>query len=35
MLITEIIPDTSGGWRERKASLALVDENAHKGKTKK
>lgn len=36
MLITEIIPDANGGWRERKASLALVDENAmNKGKTKK
>ncbi|MBS0290227.1 MAG: pilus assembly protein PilP [Proteobacteria bacterium] len=28
VLITEIIPGTSGGWQERKASLTLVDENS-------
>ncbi len=28
MLINEIIPDPSGGWRERKASLALVGDTA-------
>ncbi|MBS0285890.1 MAG: pilus assembly protein PilP [Proteobacteria bacterium] len=27
VMITEIIPDGSGGWRERKASLALIDES--------
>ncbi len=27
VLITEIIPDGSGGWRERKAFLALIDES--------
>lgn len=27
LLITEIIPDPSGGWRERKASLALTTEH--------
>lgn len=25
VMITEIIPDPSGGWRERKASISLVD----------
>lgn len=36
MLINEIIPDPSGGWRERKASLALVEESAlHKNKSSK
>ncbi len=27
VLINEIIPGTSGGWQERKASLSLVDES--------
>ncbi|MGD9592458.1 MAG: pilus assembly protein PilP, partial [Candidatus Berkiella sp.] len=33
VLITEIIPDGSGGWRERKASLALVDQSDLQKKT--
>ena len=33
MIINEIIPDSAGGWRERKASIALVEEPAPK-KTK-
>ncbi len=28
VLITEIIPDPSGGWRERKVALALANEAA-------
>jgi type IV pilus assembly protein PilP len=33
--LTEIVPDPSGGWRERKGSMALVDNSKsaeHKGK---
>ena len=30
--LTEIIPDPNGGWRERKASIALVDESQKKHK---
>lgn len=33
MIINEIIPDSGGGWRERKASIALVEEPTPK-KTK-
>lgn len=33
MIINEIIPDSAGGWRERKASMALVEPAASK-KTK-
>lgn len=33
VLITEIIPDATGGWRERKVNLALVEESGtHKNK---
>lgn len=34
MLINEIVPDPNGGWRERKASLALVGDNAAPKKSK-
>ncbi len=33
VFITEIIPDGSGGWRERKAQLALVDQSELQKKT--
>jgi type IV pilus assembly protein PilP len=35
IFVTEIVPDPNGGWRERKASIALVDDttkNKSKGK---
>lgn len=32
--LTEIIPDPSGGWRERKASIALVDDSQKKDEAK-
>ncbi len=35
VIITEIIPDGSGGWRERKAQLALVDQSELQKKTSK
>jgi len=34
VLVTEIVPDPAGGWRERKASMALVDEMAKTGDNK-